>query len=73
MKIKLKRSKVAEKCYNAMSLAAAARLASCGGGGRAMLLRVSSSSVGGGGRGLSTDAEAAEAVENRVKSAHQVT
>ena len=72
MKIKLKRSKLAEKCYNAMSLAAAARLASCG-GGRAILLRVSSSSVGGGGRGLSTDAEAAEAVENRVKSAHQVT
>ena len=52
-----------------MSLAsAAARLASCGGGGRAILLRVSSV---GGGRGHSTEA-AAEEVENRVKSAHQV-
>ena len=60
---------------------AAARMASSAaaggsGGGRAILLRVSSSFNGGGtraARGHSTDgAVAAEDVENRVKSAHQV-
>ena len=53
---------------------AAARLASCGGGrchrGALLLRVVSSSSVNG--RGLSTEAEAADAVENRVKTAHEV-
>lgn len=52
---------------------AAARLASCGGGrchrGALLLRVVSSSSVNG--RGLSTEAEAADAVENRVKTAHE--
>ena len=58
-----------------MSLvSAAARLASCGGGCRGILLRASASVIGGGnGRGHSTlTAEEADAAENRVKSAHQV-